>query len=122
MFLPHMRHNEMYHTARLQHSLELLYHASRLRCMLQDNNRNNIVERGIGKRQFLEPAHDVEVRVVPGPLALRKINPDILRMSKQIFEPALARPRIEDPFPGLDFRSDAANERVDRRLERIQLV
>src|SRR5262245_55397649 len=95
MLLPHMRYNDVDHTARLQHSLKLFNHPARPRRVFQNHDRQHMIERCIWKRQILEPADDVELRVIPGGVSFGKIHRDVFRMRKQIFESALARSSVE---------------------------
>ena len=83
MLFPHVRHNQVNHTVRLQHAPKFFDGAAGLRYMLQHYNREDMVEREIGKRQFLEPANYLQVRVVPRRIALREVDPHVFRVCKK---------------------------------------
>ena len=62
----------------------------------------------------------IQFRVIPGFVALRKVNPDIFRMREQRFEPALTCAGVQHPFPRRNFGGDATNKAFDGGFERVQ--
>src|ERR1041385_6052731 len=65
MFFPHVRNDEMHHSSGFENTPELLNDSARLRRVLQNNNRYDVIERLIRKRQFRETTDDVKFRVIP---------------------------------------------------------
>src|SRR5262249_45176760 len=111
MLFPHVRNDEVNHSARLQHSSEFFDDTTRQRSVFQHDNREDVIEGAVRKRQFFETSDSIQARVVPRWISLREIDPDIFGVRKQVLEPALTGTGIEHTFAVRYFGGDAPNKR-----------
>src|SRR5439155_24713861 len=95
VLFPHMRNDHMHRAAALQHSFKLLYDTSRLRRVLEHDDRENAIEGFARKREFLEPPNHVQFRIIPSRVPLRKIKSHVGCMSEVRAKAAFAGAGIQ---------------------------
>src|SRR2546427_2627757 len=82
MFFPHMRNHDVNHAARFQDAPEFFHHTRRLGCVFQHDDRKDMIKRHIPERQLLKTADDIHFRIVPGWIALGRVDSYVFRVEK----------------------------------------